>query len=233
MLLFVVLQTVAVLLIPNSVSIAAICSDGLWILLGTGFLLLRKRPILQPFSAGTGVSAFLLGLALMPLLLVVLALLPIPEQWLISYEESSSHLMNEPTLPLFFLSVLVAPAAEELLLRGLVYSTLRKAFPKVWTMVLSSALFGALHGDLLWALYAFLFGLLLAWVLERSGSLGPCILMHMGFNLGNFLPERLFSPLGFAICTTAAVLVAYWFRHCTKVRKSTLTEPTISAKMSL
>lgn len=232
-LLFLVLQTAAAVLIPDSVSIAAICSDGLLIFLGAGWLLLRKQPILLPFSAGAGVSAFLLGLALMPLLLIALTLLPFPEQWLISYEESSSHLMNEPPLLLFFLSVLVAPAAEELLIRGLVYSTLRNAFPKGWTMFLSSAMFGALHGSLLWALYAFVFGLLLAWVLERSGSLGPCILMHMAFNLGNFLPEGLFSPFGFAICTTAAVLAAFWFKHCTKIRKSTLTEPTISTKMSL
>ncbi len=232
-LLFVVLQAAAVLLVPSSLSIAAICSDCALIAFCTGWFLWRKKPVLQRFSIGTGVSVFLLGLSLMPLLLLGLTLLPIPEQWLISYEESSSPLMNEPTVRLFVLSVLVAPVAEELLMRGVIYLTLRKAFPKVWAMVLSAVLFGALHGSLLWFLYAALFGLLLAWVLDRSGSLGPCVLMHMAFNLGNFLPEGLFSVFGFAICTTAAVLAACWFRHCTKVRKSTLTEPTISAKMSL
>ncbi len=233
MLLFLVLQTTAVLLIPSSVSYAAMLSDGILIFLGTAWLLLRKKPLLQPFSVGTGISAALLGVSLMPLLLVALACLPLPEQWLLSYEESSSLLMNEPPVQLFILTVLIAPTAEELLMRGLVYPNLRKALPKVPAMLICAVLFGALHGDLLWFLYASLFGLLLVWVLERSSSLAPCILMHMAFNLGNFLPEQVFSPVGFAICTTTAVLAACWFRHCTKVRKSTLTEPTISAKMSL
>lgn len=232
-LLFEVLQTAAVLLLPGSVSIAAICSDGVLILLCARWLLLRKKTLLQPFSVEAGTSSFLLGLSLMPSLLVSLVLLPVPEPWLISYEESFSQLMNEPAVQLFVLSVLVAPVAEELLVRGLVYPTLRQALPKGWAMVLSAAIFGAFHGDRLWFLYATLFGLLLAWVLEESGSLGPCMLMHMAFNLGNFLPEGVFSPIGFAICTTTAILAAFWFKHCTKVRKSTLTESTISAKMSL
>lgn len=233
MLLFLTLQTAAVLLIPDSLSYAAMLSYGILIALGASWFLLQKRPLMNPISVGTGVSAALLGMSLMPLFLLGIALLPFPEQWLYSYEESASPLMSEPPGRLFVLTVLVAPAAEELLMRGLVYPNLRKALPKVPAMLLCAVLFGALHEGLLWFLYASLFGLLLVWVLERSSSLAPCILMHMAFNLGNFLPEQVFSPVGFAICTTTALLAACWFRHCTKVRKSTLTEPTISAKMSL
>ncbi len=202
-------------------------------LLGSMTSPFRQVLALHPISVGTGLSALLLGLGLMPLFLLTLMLLPLPEQWLTAYESAVSPLQHEPIALLFVLSVLVAPVTEEALVRGVIYSRLRAAFPRPWAAVCSAVVFGALHGELLWAVLAGLFGLLLVWARERSGSLWPCVLLHMGYNGCNFLPEGLFSPLGLAICTTTALLAGRWFIHCTKVQKSTLTEPPSSANMSL
>jgi len=94
-------------------------------------------------------------------------------------------------------------------------------------MVLSSLLFGAAHGQLLWMLYTAVFGMVLAWVLERTGSLVPCILLHMGYNLCSvllgFLPEEAPDMAGVLLIFGAAVVAAVsvvWFRKIPKVAEN-------------
>ncbi|MGH6882995.1 MAG: lysostaphin resistance A-like protein [Hypericibacter sp.] len=86
--------------------------------------------------------------------------------------------------------VVVAPAtavAEELLYRGMLYRWFRERLP-VWLAILvSSVIFGLLHGSLIspggWmgAGMAFgltMFGVIAAFLFEASGSLWPSILVH-------------------------------------------------------
>ena len=80
------------------------------------------------------------------------------------------------------LVVIVAPITEETLFRGLFFGALR-SHSSFWVAgVASGLLFGAVHlgqGDIaVGGLLAF-FGLILAWLYERTGSLGPPIALHM------------------------------------------------------
>jgi membrane protease YdiL (CAAX protease family) len=73
---------------------------------------------------------------------------------------------------------IVVPFAEELFFRGILYQLLRGRFG-VWLGILgSSLLFGIVHGDIAVASAAFVLGLLLAVVFERSRSIWPCVLIH-------------------------------------------------------
>jgi membrane protease YdiL (CAAX protease family) len=79
-------------------------------------------------------------------------------------------------------AVLVAPLCEELLFRGYLYPVAKK-FTGPWLAACSSALFFATaHGNLSALLPLFLFGLLLVWIYEKTGSLWAPIAVHFCFN---------------------------------------------------
>lgn len=90
---------------------------------------------------------------------------------------------------LVFGSVLVAPLAEELCFRGLLYSALRKRFPLWPAMGLSGLAFGLTHfqtsldGYLLVLLIIMPLGMFLAYAYERTRTLLVPIVIHAVFNL--------------------------------------------------
>ncbi len=111
----------------------------------------------------------------------------------------------EPNLPLGFwlallpvslLAVLVQTSAEEILFRGYLQQQLAARFssPRVW-MVIPSAIFALGHylpvqaGDnaLLIALWSGVFGLLMADITARAGTLGPAIAIHFVNNVSALL----------------------------------------------
>ena len=113
-------------------------------------------------------------------------LLPLPQQLMESYNQASQGL-NTSLLWADLLSVAVfAPLVEEMIFRGLVLSRLRKALPAWLAVVVQGLVFGFVHGQLVWIVYATLFGLLLGYVRLRTGSLKASILLHLGFNLSSF-----------------------------------------------
>lgn len=72
----------------------------------------------------------------------------------------------------------VAPFAEELLFRGMLYPLLRARMPAPLAIGLSAALFAAAHVVPLLMPGLFVVGVLLAYLRERSGSIWPSVLMH-------------------------------------------------------
>lgn len=87
--------------------------------------------------------------------------------------------------------VIVAPIAEETLFRGLFFGSLRN-LTNFWVAAIGSGvLFGAVHltnGDFAVAGLLSFFGVLLAWLYDRTGSLGPPIMLHMVNNALAVIP---------------------------------------------
>ena len=82
-------------------------------------------------------------------------------------------------------TVLLAPVAEELLFRGYLLKRLIAAGLGHWpVMLLTAALFGLMHYHL--GLHGVIVigagGVLLAYTRLKTGSIWPCIAMHMGWN---------------------------------------------------
>lgn len=91
-------------------------------------------------------------------------------------------------------AVLVAPILEEVIFRGLIQSVMAEVLGEGnrWGIVLvASGVFAMIHADFVnwdnWQTLPGLFvlGLVLGWLYERSGSLWPGILVHIGFNILN------------------------------------------------
>lgn len=113
----------------------------------------------------------------------LLSLIPFPQSWIDSYEASSSQVLGSAGIAMWIAVVIMAPLVEELTFRGFVYSRLKSGMAKWIAVIITSLVFGIVHGTIIWAIYTFVFSLCLICILERTGSLWGCILFHMAFNL--------------------------------------------------
>lgn len=138
---------------------------------------------IRKFSPATVAPLIMMGLGFNVLTSVLLSLLPFPESWMVEYEASSSVITDSSFFIMLLLTVFIAPVAEELTFRALIHTRLKKGMPTVVAAVLSSVLFGLVHGQKLWILYTALVGLVMVWVFERTQSILASILFHMSFNL--------------------------------------------------
>ena len=89
------------------------------------------------------------------------------------------------------LIVIVAPVTEETLFRGLFFGAIRSRAPFWVAAGISGVAFGAVHlgpGDPAVAGFLALFGVMLAWLYEKTGSLGPPIAAHMVNNSLAIIP---------------------------------------------
>lgn len=85
---------------------------------------------------------------------------------------------------LFLLVVgVIAPVAEELFFRGLVFRAFEKRWNQWWALGLSSAFFGLTHFQLLQFLPLTVAGAVFGYLVVRTGRLGPAIVAHMAFNI--------------------------------------------------
>ncbi|MEX0317865.1 MAG: lysostaphin resistance A-like protein [Ruegeria sp.] len=126
-------------------------------------------------------------------------------------------------LPFSLLAVLIQTSAEEILFRGYLQQSLAARFrsPVIW-MGLPSILFAMGHyvpseaGDnaLLIALWSGVFGLLMADLTARAGTLGPAIALH----LFNNIVALLFVALPNSLDGLALFLIPYEMSDTTNLR---------------
>ncbi len=87
----------------------------------------------------------------------------------------------EPWLAILAI-VILAPLAEEVFFRGVVFNAWLRERGRTWAFVGSALLFAAIHISLVSLVPIFLLGLALAWVYTRTGSLLAPIAMHATVN---------------------------------------------------
>lgn len=115
------------------------------------------------------------------------------------------------------LVVVLGPIAEEVLFRGVIYGKLREGFTVTQAAVISGAIFGIYHKNIVQGIYAALFGMILAYIFEKTQTIWGAIGTHTMFNLSSYLLSWLRSllpalpPLFFLIfdvCCIAVVVAA-------------------------
>lgn len=108
-------------------------------------------------------------------------------QWT-AYQESMERITEgQNFLALLFWMGIVAPIAEEMIFRWLVYLRLRDYMRIVGATVISGLFFGLYHGNIVQAIYASLLGAVFAYILEVTGSLWSCVLLHIGANVWSLI----------------------------------------------
>ena len=96
-----------------------------------------------------------------------------------------------PSVLLYIVAFCAVPACvEEFAYRGVVLGLLRK-FGDGFAIITSAILFGMMHGNLVQMPFAFIVGLILGYLVVRTGSLLPSILLHFFNNFYSCLLEIL------------------------------------------
>ncbi len=77
---------------------------------------------------------------------------------------------------------LFAPFFEEIFFRGFLYQALRRNFRAPAAIVITAGLFASIHPRVFQTTLIFPLGLLLAYLMEKTGSVIPCIVVHFLVN---------------------------------------------------
>lgn len=168
----------------------------------------RKRKVTYFMGAGLGVAAAL-GLNG---LLNALGLIENSE----NYQEIANNQFSAPLLLGIICYGIVAPLAEEIVFRGIIFTRARRIYAFWISMVASSGLFAVYHMNLVQGLYAFGMGMVLCYVYEYFGDFRWPAGIHMAVNTMMFLMSKaglegsfLFSVPASAFWITLSVFLAY------------------------
>lgn len=139
--------------------------------------------------------------------------IPFPADWVDSYVENVSSLTNPAMIAISSIfTILVAPVCEELIFRGFIYSRLKTGMPMAAAILISSWLFGMVHGTMIWIIYAGILGMILCWIYEKTGSLTSSIIVHIFFNAVGFITEYwgdMISERTFLILSRVSLIIVF------------------------
>ena len=126
--------------------------------------------------------------------------------------EKASEIVPEVNSPvqmlvLLFSIAVAAPVFEELLFRGLVQRSLKEVFRPWLAIVLQAAMFGAAHGFLFQSGFAFVIGIILGIVYERTRSIWAVMLIHAMFNISVIITPFEMNKLSVAVFLVGGVLL--------------------------
>ncbi len=94
----------------------------------------------------------------------------------------SLRLQNSIQSIIYVLSVaIITPVKEEILFRGILYRFLEKRYNFLVSIIISSFIFGILHGGLL--ITATIMGMVFAMLYKKTQSIIPSIILHIVWNL--------------------------------------------------
>lgn len=141
-------------------------------------------------ALGIGLVAGVMVLPLMGMIqsacvqLLELAGIPAPEQEAIRILRASATSASKALLGVT--AIIMAPIAEEVLFRGVLYTSIKQLGHRRLAFWTTAVLFGLIHANLASFLPLAVFGLVLAWLYESTGNLVAPIAAHMTFNSVNF-----------------------------------------------
>lgn len=160
-------------------------SEGIIIIPALLFLLFSK----SRWSEALGFHKIRISSALMIVLFtfLVMPLTTVLNAVSMLFTENAVASMEEEILGvafpvMLFMIGIFGPFCEEFVFRGVIYRGYLKSGSKFRAILLSALLFGLMHMNVNQAIYAFAIGILLALLMEATGSLWAPALCHMIFN---------------------------------------------------
>ena len=123
------------------------------------------------------VAAALIGFALNN----IISMTPLVEMSA-GYQEASRNFYGSTVWLELLGSAILTPLLEELLYRGIIYKRLEKMTGFLPALFLSSFIFAFMHFNLVQFIYAFLLGMVLAYMMHEKGHMYVAAVGHMGAN---------------------------------------------------
>lgn len=111
---------------------------------------------------------------------------------------------------LFVAKSISAPIVEEVTFRGLIYSKLKLAFPRLVSSLLVSIIFGIIHfsSSFLTVILAILLSLIFNYLVDKYNSVVPGILIHSAYNFMVTFIKYNINYLDFATCEIPIIVVS-------------------------
>lgn len=116
---------------------------------------------------------------------------------------------------------IISPLAEEMIFRGVVFNRMKRYMPVILSAIISSALFGIYHGNVVQAVYAFMAGCLFAWIYHKRGRFGEAVMLHGIMNIAGFLlahynlfDTAFYGWLGCVLSFGVALIAAFGLLLC-------------------
>ena len=156
---------------------------------------IRKEWQLNSFAFRDLIKACLLSFSLSSLFSLLTLNVDIENSRLItdSAQYYSSMVPYMGTLFMVINLLVIAPAAEELALRGIVYTRIEKELKPIVAIIVSAVLFGLMHfmaGGIILVAGAAIMGLIFGLLMHKYRSLWLCIIAHICANLSNFIYSK-------------------------------------------
>lgn len=183
-------------------------------------------------KAGEGLWLLLIGASLATFANMLVAalqnILPVRE-----YQETMNQITSGKSIwMLVFWMGIVAPVAEEMVFRWLIYFRLRDYMRMGMAMAVSGILFGIYHMNLTQAVYASILGMMFAYFLEITGNLWASVLFHIGANCWSVLmpeillriPKEAYVP---AVLAIEAILFAGLLTGISYFKKHMVNQRTL------
>lgn len=102
--------------------------------------------------------------------------------------KQTAELQYAAAIPLgLLLNGFIAPVAEELVFRGVVYNRLKKHMTYLYAIVFSALAFGVYHQNWVQGSYAFIMGCIMAWLYESFGHFYVPVIVHIISNVSAYL----------------------------------------------
>ncbi len=168
----------------------------------------KKAPIWQYVYVIVIAATMCLGLNN---LIVLSGFAPMDE----SYTEVMELLYSAPMYVQIVCLGILAPICEELVFRGLMFKRLRALVSFRYAAIYTSMVFAFIHGNMVQLVYAFIMGLVFAYLYEKYGSFKAPVIAHIVANLISVLLTELNSfewlledSIRIAIVTIACAAIA-------------------------
>ncbi|WP_172633530.1 CPBP family intramembrane glutamic endopeptidase [Coriobacterium glomerans] len=176
----------------------------------------RTPPALATWRAALGAIGLGLGLQLLSsgILGLMMSMFPAAGR---DYSEMMENSGIESFSALVLASVvIVGPIVEETIYRGIVFMFARRASTSFWVAnTIQAACFGIAHLNILQGTYAFVIGIVLGLLYERTGRLWVNIVCHAAVNLLSYAPVVLGASVSLigllgagALCVAVFGLIA-------------------------
>ena len=123
----------------------------------------------------------------------MLNLLPIPSDLMGGLSEGMQKLTAYPMWQALLANSLLIPILEEVVFRGYLFSRLSKAMTEIVAALITSVIFGLCHSGIVWAAWAFVFGMIICVFRIKTGSIVPGIIFHIIMNTFSTLTS--YTPL--------------------------------------
>lgn len=132
-----------------------------------------------------------------------------------AYEEMLTAMYNPPVAVQLVCLGILTPVCEEFVFRGLMFKRIRERSSFVHAALYTAFVFGFIHMYLVQMIYAFVMGLMFAYVYEKYGSVKAPVIAHVTANIlsvlgteGHWFDWMMADPMRMGIITVACAAVA-------------------------